>query len=218
MCSVLNYLYSVSSHLYSVSSYIYSVSSYMYSISSYIQIQSHPIFNLILFVFSQILYIFSLILFAFIPILYSVSSYLYSVISFMYSVSSYFIQSSFLYSVSHTVRETNSPQVLSCNRFRNNQIELRKRQEYKNIKNKNTETQKQTKIQKIQYWLVIRILQKKQKLGKRQKNYVLYSFIYFIGGTVNFILMILIINQWYLEPQKPLVTLLMSKKKQKSGF
>ena len=54
----------------------------------------------------------------------------------MYSVSSYFIQSSFLYSVSHTVREAISLQVLSCNRFRNNQIELRKRQI---PKDKNTE-------------------------------------------------------------------------------
>ena len=34
-----------------------------------------------------------------------------------------FIQSSLLYSVSHTMREDIVPLVLSCNRFRNNQIE-----------------------------------------------------------------------------------------------
>ena len=56
----------------------------------------------------------------------------------MYSVSSYFIQSSFLHSVSHTMREDIVPQVLSCSRFRNNQTELRKRQipKYKNTENR----------------------------------------------------------------------------------
>ena len=39
-----------------------------------------------------------------------------------------FIQSSFLYSVSHTMREDIVPLVLSCNRFRNNQTEYWKRQ------------------------------------------------------------------------------------------
>ena len=39
-----------------------------------------------------------------------------------------FIQSSFSYSVSHTMREDIVPLVLSCNRFRNNQIEYWKRQ------------------------------------------------------------------------------------------
>ena len=45
------------------------------------------------------------------------------------------------------MRETNSPQVLSCNRFRNNEIELRKHQEYKNIKKqkyRNTKIDKNT--------------------------------------------------------------------------
>ena len=60
--------------------------------------------------------------------LYSVSSYLYSVTSSIYSVSCYFIQSSFLYSVSHIVKEDIVPHILSCSRFRNNQTELRKRQ------------------------------------------------------------------------------------------
>ena len=41
---------------------------------------------------------------------------------------------------------------------------------------------------------------------------------YTLSVAVNFILMILLINQWYLESQEPLVTLLISKKKQKRGF
>ena len=73
---------------------------------------------------------------------YSVPSYLYSVISYIYifsilyiyiyiyiyiySISSHFIQSSFLYSVSHTLREDIVPHILPCSRFKNNQIELRK--------------------------------------------------------------------------------------------
>ena len=112
--------------------------------------------------------------------LYSVWSYLYSVTSYIYSVSSYFLDS-----VSHAVQQDIVPHILPCSKFRNNQIEIRNRQiqEYQNTKN--------------------RILWKKEKHGKRWKNYILYNFIYFIGGTSNFILMILLINQWYLESRKP---------------
>ena len=98
------------------------------------------------------------------------------------------------------------PQVLSCSRFRNNQIELRKRriQKDKNTENRILNSNKNV-VEKAETW-------------KTLEEFILYSFIYFISGTVNFILMILLINQWYLESQKPLVTLLMSKKKQKRGF
>ena len=70
--------------------------------------------------------------------LYSVSSYSYSFISYICSVLSYLIQSSFLYSVSHTLQENIVPHILSCSRFRKNQIELRKRQiqKYKNTENR----------------------------------------------------------------------------------
>ena len=144
------------------------------------------IFSLILFAFSHILYIFSLIciqshliyIFSLIyqysvtSYLYSVSSYLYLVTSYICSVWSYFIQSSVLYSLSHTVREDIVPHILSCSRSRNNQIELRKReiqkmQKYRNrilISNKN--------------------IVEKNKYGKRWKKYILYNSIYFIGGTV----------------------------------
>ena len=44
----------------------------------------------------------------------------------------------------------------------------------------------------------MRIIKKKQK--------------YFIGGTANFILMTLLINQWYLQSQKPLIIIPVSKK------
>ena len=117
MCLVLNYSYSVSSYLYSVISYVYSVSSYLCSARSYI--------------YSVLSYLYSVISYK-----YSVSSYLYSVTSYIYifsilyiyiySISSHFIQSSFLYSVSHTLREDIVPHILPCSRFRNNQIELRK--------------------------------------------------------------------------------------------
>ena len=95
------------------------------------------------------------------------------------------------------------PQVLSCSRFRNNQIELRKRriQKDKNTENRILNSNKNV-VEKTETW-------------KTLEEFILYSFIYFISGTVNFILMILLINQWYLESQKPLVTLLMSKKSQR---
>ena len=123
------YIFSLILYIFSLILYIFSLMLYIFNLVLYT-------FSLNLFIFSQILYIFSLILFAFSPILYLISSYLYSVTSFIYSVSSYFIQSSFLYSVSRTVREDIVPQVLSCSRFRNNQTELRKRQIQKD---KNTE-------------------------------------------------------------------------------
>ena len=98
------------------------------------------------------------------------------------------------------------PQVLLCSRFRNNQVELRN---HGIKKDKNTESiilnSNKNVVGKTETW-------------KTLEEFILYSFIYFISGTVNFILMILLINQWYLESQKPLVTLLMSKKKQKRGF
>ena len=98
------------------------------------------------------------------------------------------------------------PQVLLCSRFKNNQIELRKRriQKDKNTGNKILNSNKNV-VEKVETW---------KTLGE----FILYSFIYFVSGTVNFILMILLINQWYLESQKPLVTSLTSKKKQKRGF
>ena len=70
--------------------------------------------------------------------IYSIRSYIYSVWSYLYLVSSYFIQFSLLYSVAHTVREDIVPQILSCSRFRNNQIELTKRQiqKYENTENR----------------------------------------------------------------------------------
>ena len=117
MCLVLNYSYSVSSYLYSVISYVYSVSSYLCSARSYI--------------YSVLSYLYSVISYK-----YSLSSYLYSVTSYIYifsilyiyiySISSHFIQSSCLYSISHTLREDIVPHILPCSRFRNNQIELRK--------------------------------------------------------------------------------------------
>ena len=86
--------------MYSASFYLYSARSHKYSVSYYLySVRSY---------------------------LYLISSYLYSVRSYIYSVSSYFIQSSYLYSISHTMREDIVSQILSCNRFRNNQIELRK--------------------------------------------------------------------------------------------
>ena len=98
------------------------------------------------------------------------------------------------------------PQVLPCSRFRNNQIELEKRriQKDKNTENRILNSNKNV-VEKTETW-------------KTLEEFILYSFIYFISSTVNFILMILLINQWYLESQKPLVTLLMSEKKQKRGF
>ena len=119
---------------------------------------------LLLYVFSLKLFLFSFIYIQYLfhlysvwsyiysasSYLYSVSSYLYSVTSciypVLYSVSSYFIWSSILYSVSHTLRENIVPQVIPCSRFKNNQIELR------NVKYKNS------KIQKIEYWIAIWIL------------------------------------------------------------
>ena len=117
--SVSSYTYSVSSYLYSVWSYIYSVSFYTYSVSSYLYSISSRLYSVSCYI-------------------YSVSSYLYSVRYHVYSVSSYFIQSSFLYSVSHTVWDDIVPQMLSFIRFRNNQIELTKRQmqKWKNTENR----------------------------------------------------------------------------------
>ena len=85
MCLVLNYSYSVSSYLYSVISYVYSVSSYLYSARSYKYSVSSYLYSV-----TSYIYIFS--------ILYI---YIYIYI-YIYSISSHFIQSSFLYSVSHT--------------------------------------------------------------------------------------------------------------------
>ena len=99
-------------NLCSVLNYLRSVSSYLYSVSSYIySIRSH---------------------------IYSIRSHIYSVWSYLYLVSSYFIQFSLLCSVSHTVQEDIVPQILSCSRFRNNQIELTKRQiqKYENTENR----------------------------------------------------------------------------------
>ena len=167
---------------------MYSVRSYIYSVSSYF--------------YSVTSYI------------YSVSAYLYLVTSYIYSVSSYLYLVTSLYNQSHLIlfsllfciqshllcRKT------SCRRFRNNQAELRKRgiKKDKNIENKILNSNKNV-VEKTETW-------------KTLEEFILYSFIYFISSTVNFILMILLINQWYLESQKPLVTLLMSKKKQKRGF
>ena len=111
-----------------------------------------------------------------------------------------------MHSVSRTVREDIVPQVLSCSRSRNNQTELRKRriQKDKNTENKILNSNKSV-VEKAETW-------------KTLEEFILYSFIYFISGTVNFILMILLINQWYLESQKPLVTLLMSKKSKRDVF
>ena len=71
----------------------------------------------------------------------------------MYSVSSYFIQSSFLYSVSHVVREDIVPHILLCSRFRNNQIELRKSQiqKYKNTENRILNSNKNI-VEKTETW------------------------------------------------------------------
>ena len=113
--------------MYSVRSYIYSVSSNLYSVRSYLYSVSSN--------------------------LYSVRTYFYSVSSYMYSVSSYFIQSSFLYSVSHVVREDIVPHILSCSRFRNNQIELRKSQiqKYKNTENRILNSNKNI-VEKTETW------------------------------------------------------------------
>ena len=85
-------------------------------------------------------------------------------------------------------------------------MELRKRriQKEKNTENRILNGNKNV-VEKTEAW-------------KTLQESILYSFICFISGTVNFILMILLINQWYLESQKPLVTLLRSQKKQKRGF
>ena len=98
------------------------------------------------------------------------------------------------------------PQVLLYSRFRNNQIELRKRRIQKDKNTENRILNSNTNVvEKAETW-------------KTLEEFILYSFIYFISGTVNFILMILLINQWYLESQKPLVTLLMSKKSKREVF
>ena len=91
------------------------------------------------------------------------------------------------------------PQVLSCSRFRNNQIELGKRriQKDKNTENRILNSNKNA-VEKTETW-------------KTLEEFILYSFLYFINSTVNFILMILLINLWYLESQKPLVTLFKKK-------
>ena len=167
MYSVSSYIY-IQSHLIYIQSHLIYIQSHMYSVSSYIYI-----FSLIIFIFSQILYIFSLILFLFSHILYIFSFFVFS----------------------RTVREDIVPQVLSSSRFRNNQIELRKRriQKDKNTENRILNSNKNV-VEKAETW-------------KTLEEFILYSFIYFISSTVNFILMILLINQWYLESQKPLVTL-----------
>ena len=113
--------------MYLVRSYIYSVSYYLYSVRSYIYIQSH-----LICIQSDLIYI---------------QAHLICIQSDLTYIQSH-IQSSFLHSVSHTVRENIVQQILSCSRFRNNQIELR------NIEYKNT-------IQKIEYWhiyIYLRIL------------------------------------------------------------
>ena len=109
---------------------------YIQSQLTYIQSDLY-IFSLTLFAFSPILYSISSYLYSVTSYIYSVSSYLYSVTSFIYSVSSYLIQSSFLYSVSRTLRQDIVQQVLSCSRFRNNKTELRRRQIQKDKNTKN---------------------------------------------------------------------------------
>ena len=81
---------------------------------------------------------------------------MYSVTSYVYSVSSYFIQSSFLYSVSHTVWEEIVPQILSC-RFRNNQTELRKPKKYKNTENRILISNKNI-LEKTETWKTLEAL------------------------------------------------------------
>ena len=77
-----------------------------------------------------------------------------------------------MYSVSHTVWQDIVPQILSCSRFGNNQIELRKRQiqKYKNMENRILNSNKNI-VEKKETW-------------KTLEEYILYKFIYFIGGTV----------------------------------
>ena len=115
-----NYLYSVSiSFIFSLILYISSLILFVFSHISYIFSLILFVFSLILFAFSHTLHIFSFILFVISHIflyvfsfilfvlvtfyMYSVSSYLNSVTCCI-SVSSHFVQSSFLYSVSHIVR------------------------------------------------------------------------------------------------------------------
>ena len=92
--------------------YLCSVLNYLYSVISCIYIYIYIyIFSLILFVFSHIIYLY----------IYNIYIYIYmyiSILALFYSV--------FLYSISHTVREDFVPQILSCSRFRNNQVEIRK--------------------------------------------------------------------------------------------
>ena len=104
--------------------YVFSLKLFIFSLILFVFSHILRIFSLILFVFSQILQIFSLILFVFSHILYIHIQYLIYI--YIYSISSHFIQSSFLYSVSHTLREDIVPHILPCSRFRNNQTELRK--------------------------------------------------------------------------------------------
>ena len=131
-------------------------------------------FSLNSFIFNQILYIFSLILFAFSPILYSISSYLYSVRSYIYSVLYYFYSvtsyifsvSSYLYSVTSFIYSVSSYFIQSffciqsqvpCGR-----TSYRKYCHAADLEiiklNKENVKYKKTKIQKIEYWIVIRIL------------------------------------------------------------
>ena len=119
---------------------VFSLKLFIFSLILFVFSHILRIFSLILFVFSQILYIFSiilfifshilqicsLILFVFSHILYIHIQYLIYIYIYIYSISSHFIQSSFLYSVSHTLREDIVPHILPCSRFKNNQIELRK--------------------------------------------------------------------------------------------
>ena len=133
--------------------------------------------SLLLYVFSVKLFIFSIILFVFSPILFIFSHILY-----IFSLILFFAFSLTYHAAGYRATYTAS------RKFRNNQIEIREIVKYKN-----------TKIQKIEYWIVIRILWKKEKHGKRWKNYILYTL---LVAQSNFILMILLINQWYLESRK----------------
>ena len=115
-------VFSLKLFIFSLILFVFSHILRIFSLILFVFSQILYIFSIILFIFSHILQIFSLILFVFSHVLYIHIQYLI----YIYSISSHFIQSSFLYSVSHTLREDIVPHILPCSRFRNNQTELRK--------------------------------------------------------------------------------------------
>ena len=125
---------SVLNYLCSVSSYLYSGRCYIYSVWSYLYSVSSYIYSVSYYLHSVTSYI------------YSVSSYLYSVRYYIHSVSSYFIQSFFC--IQSHIPWGRTSWRKHCHAADLEIIKLN----WQNAKHKNT------KIQKIEYWIVTRIM------------------------------------------------------------